>query len=537
MKRLFTSFCLIVVAMITVSLCFAAAVVPVEKPVPEVQPERYPALDAKEVGALRWFVKLARQAPGDWSGMGGLEPGQEWLEAYRYQLAFMTYFLALEQYHKTPAYRELATSTMDLLIQKMMRKDVWHYWAESSKGSKKFNPALQDYGPGWVDPVREKNIMYSGHVMHMVGLYEMLSRDFKYDQPGALTFVWDVSGDVRGKYEYDHTSLVERADKQITENACHSIECEMNLVFPECNQHPMLAIMLHDALHGTTWAPEARKALENTFKEKGFIDPKTHRAMAFYMVEQGMVVPSAAADADGWTGVMMNSWDPGSVATHYPYQREAALERLPDGTAHAKVSMFGMLGEGFFAMLAKEVGDEATAQALLEWADKNLNPVEKDGYFYYPRNDARKVSPLTGILIACARANLKDGVSAMHNQPWGEKHFDDPYVANVPYPRAIVTRAVWDASEQALVLTLVPGETGGMPVEFSIKQLDPMAEYIVTRNGAQLGVISRGSVQQSKEGAGAALVTWTDSGVRITTGLASQETFVVAVSKDPSGKH
>lgn len=497
---------------------------------------RYPEMSRYEIGAMRWFVKLAGQAPGDWSGMGGLEPGQEWLEAYRYQLAFMTYFLALEQYHKTPAYRELATATMDLLIQKMVRKDVWHYWAESSKGSKKFNPALQEYGPGWTDPVREKNIMYSGHVMHMVGLYEMLSRDYRYDAPGALTFVWDVSGDVRGKYEYNHTSLVERAYRQITENAWHSVECEMNLVFPECNQHPMLAIMLHDALHGTTWTEATRKALGSSFKEKGFIDPKTHRAMSFFMVEQGQVVPSAAADADGWTGVMMNAWDPESVQAHYAYQREAALEKLPDGTARAKASMFGLLGEGFFAMLAKEVGDEPTARALLGWADSNLNPVEKDGYFYYPRDDARKVSPLTGILLACARANVKDGFWALHNRPWSATHFAEPFVADVPYPRAIVTRAVWDAGEQALVVTLVPGETGGSPVEFSIRQLDPATEYVVTRNGARLAVVSRGSVQPSEGGVGAARVTWTDSGVRLTTGLAGPETFVVAVSRDRDRK-
>lgn len=506
-----------------VCLCLLGGVASAEEPARAVRPERYPALDGREVGALRWFVKLARQAPGDWSGMGGLEPGQEWLESYRYQLAFMTYFLALQQYHKTPAYRELATATMDLLIQKMVRKDVWHYWAESSKGSKKFNPALQEYGPGWVDPVREKNIMYSGHVMHMVGLYEMLSRNFTYDQPGALTFVWDVSGDVRGKYEYDHTSLVERAYRQITENAWHSVECEMNLVFPECNQHPMLAIMLHDALHGTTWAETTRKALGSSFKEKGFIDPKTHRAMAFYMVEQGQVVPSAAADADGWTGVMMNAWDPGSVAAHYPYQREAALEKLPDGTARAKASMFGLLGEGFFAMLAKELGDEPTARALLEWADRNLNPVEKDGYFYYPRDDARKVSPLTGILLACARANVKDGFSALHNRPWGAAHFADPYVADVPYPRAIVTRAVWDAGEQALVLTMLPGTSPGEPMSFSVGNLDPTAVWVIEKNGICLATLREGKVDARS----AAAVAWSDGRLRLSTGLSDEETFVI----------
>lgn len=484
-------------AALVAGLLLGSASAPAAGPARTVRPERYPALDRKEVGALRWFVKLARQAPGDWSGMGGLEPGQEWLEAYRHQLAFMTYFLALEQYHKTPAYRELATATMDLLIQKMVRKDVWHYWAESSKGSKKFNPALHEYGPGWVDPVREKNIMYSGHVMHMVGLYEMLSRDSRYDRPGALTFVWDVSGDVRGTYAYTHTSLVERAYRQITENAWHSVECEMNLVFPECNQHPLLARMLHDALHGTTWAPAARKALGKAFAEKGFIDPKTHRAMACYMVEQGTVVPSAAADADGWTGVMMNAWDPGSVAAHYPHQREAALERLPDGTARAKASMFGLLGEGFFAMLAKEVGDEPTARALLEWADRNLDPVEKDGFYHYPRDDARKVSPLTGILLACARANVKDGFSALHNRPWTAEHFTKPYVSDVPYPRAVVTRAVWDDGGKALVLTMVPGTDAADKVAFSVRNLDPLASWQITLDGVRVATLERGVVKGS----------------------------------------
>ena len=96
-------------------------------------------MDRKDVSALRWFVRLARQAPGDWSGMGGLEPGQELLEACRHQLAFMTDLLALEQYHQTPGYLELATSSMDALLRKMVREDVWHSWAESSKRSKKLN--------------------------------------------------------------------------------------------------------------------------------------------------------------------------------------------------------------------------------------------------------------------------------------------------------------------------------------------------------------------------------------------------------------
>ena len=101
------------------------------------------------MGHLGWIIKLANQSPGDWLYMGGgLEQGQEWLEAYRYQLAFMTYTLALAQYHKTPAYRELYQKAMDQFIQKLVRRDVWSYWVESSKGGKKMNPGTQREGTG-----------------------------------------------------------------------------------------------------------------------------------------------------------------------------------------------------------------------------------------------------------------------------------------------------------------------------------------------------------------------------------------------------
>jgi hypothetical protein len=62
------------------------------------------------------------------------------MEAYRYQLAFMTYALALAQYHKTPAYQELYQQAMDSLIKKMTRRDVWGFWAESSKGARSSTP-------------------------------------------------------------------------------------------------------------------------------------------------------------------------------------------------------------------------------------------------------------------------------------------------------------------------------------------------------------------------------------------------------------
>jgi len=38
----------------------------------------YPAIGVyKEMGMINYVIKLANQLPGDWSGMGGAEPGPE----------------------------------------------------------------------------------------------------------------------------------------------------------------------------------------------------------------------------------------------------------------------------------------------------------------------------------------------------------------------------------------------------------------------------------------------------------------------------
>ncbi|PIU61504.1 MAG: hypothetical protein COS84_11230 [Armatimonadetes bacterium CG07_land_8_20_14_0_80_40_9] len=70
---------------------------------------------------------------------------------------------------KTPAYREVGQKQLDDIIQRMIDKRVWDfvktYWENS---------------PHFPDPVVYENIMYSGHLAQLIGLYEGLSGDYKY---------------------------------------------------------------------------------------------------------------------------------------------------------------------------------------------------------------------------------------------------------------------------------------------------------------------------------------------------------------------
>ncbi|MCJ1237821.1 hypothetical protein MMC14_005808 [Varicellaria rhodocarpa] len=136
-----------------------------------------PKLSVEQAGHLRHFHNLASQMDGEWAHMGTQEPAQEFLDAYRYQLAVMTYATGAAHYHHLPAIRSI--------------REVWGYWYLTSQSGKLIDPDIKELRKPWADPIRRENIMYSGHLLLMVSLYSMLFNDDKYDQAGALTFHWD----------------------------------------------------------------------------------------------------------------------------------------------------------------------------------------------------------------------------------------------------------------------------------------------------------------------------------------------------------
>ncbi len=150
-----------------------------------------PKLDRFQAGHLRHFHNTATQIDGEWRHMGALEPGQEFLDAYRYQLATMTYAAGAAHYHRLPAMRSLFKPLIESLIHKMLRRDVWGYWFNTSLSGNRTDPGRTELRQPWSDPIIKENIMYSGHLLLMTSLYAMLFDDDKYEQPGALTFNWD----------------------------------------------------------------------------------------------------------------------------------------------------------------------------------------------------------------------------------------------------------------------------------------------------------------------------------------------------------
>jgi Linalool dehydratase/isomerase len=108
-------------------------------------------------------LDLALQPHESWQGFFFVRPEQFREGAVRYQLNFISYTAAMYQYSCAPAFTGYAAEAQRNVIAKMLCRPVWSYWAwENAWGNLRWNP----------DPIINDNVMYSGYLGLMLGLYE-----------------------------------------------------------------------------------------------------------------------------------------------------------------------------------------------------------------------------------------------------------------------------------------------------------------------------------------------------------------------------
>lgn len=490
--------------------------------IPAIDPAAYPQIGTDEMGLLRWYLSLGDDPIADFSKIPAYDDKQTEGSSYRYSLAFMTYFLILEQYHKLPACSEIIQPRMDRLIRKMLDPQVWTYWANTSQGVELLEPLMNRPYPEQHDPVGDQNIMYSGHLGMMIAAYEMLYRDLKWSAPGAIVFTWSDTE----QYVYDNYSLQKVMYDQMVNNSYHGIECEPNAVFPECNQHPILGFMLYDHVHGTKLA-EARNLFLDFFLKRMMINPLTHETCVNYLVKQNIVVSQEnpnfgnlaslytipevltgkmclrSAAANGWTGAFMHAWQPEYIERHYPYQKKAHVIDPDSTSAHLDPNIeqaTNQLATPFFALLAAEVGDTATRDKLIAWCKDFYLPTWENGMLHYPAeapvnfNFSGEFTPAsnatTGALIACAMANTQNGVWQLVNKPFTDRNFLAPKVTGVNYPNVLLKRAIYDFEKEALVITTQSGAVQSGASSVTIGQLDPARTWELIVDGLSQGKYS-----------------------------------------------
>ena len=467
-------------------------------------------LDREQMGHLQHAQNLAAMPDGEWRHMGSWDPGQEWLDAYRYQLAFMAYSVALATYHYLDAAPRTTQPVFDALIRKMVRREVWDFWRETSRSGPRLDPDLKQLREPWTDPIKSENIMYSGHLHAMLGLYRMLYDDPKYDQPGSISFVKAPIFHGMGpeRYDYNHASVDDAIWRQMPEFQWLGIPCEPNNSFIVCNQYPLLGFRLFDAVHGLGRSTAALARYKQAWQGRGGLFNAQGVPVWSVMLKQDKTIWSPGPDS-AWTIASLNWTQPELVRQAHERLRAMWIKPQGDGTVSVN-SMGEILGRlkgdaqaaptpfrspafGYVALWLAELGDTQTLSALMAHSDRHMNPTwERDGLFY-PRNDGSYkasgeltyMDPLTGnALLGTARLCPPDGMRAIFEAPWTPQRQRGPTVAAVSGNAQLTLAKRLDADTVSLALRQATASKDR--VELHIEGVVPGAAWAIEDAGRQV---------------------------------------------------
>jgi len=415
-----------------------------------------------------------------------MQPGDSWQGFYRpqspsmnfalrYQLAFASYALAaLAQ--NTPAYRAPYVDAMRAAIERMLHVEAWGYWrvpapqAEESPAERRGGLASSGHiavlvnphqraplGPP-SDPIARDNLQYSGHLSAMLGLYEKLSGDDRYDSPFTLH---DPESGV--SYAYTYSQVAERIHRQQRENNFGGVCCEQGMAYVSCNNHALASNTLHDALHGTHYSDDNARWLQ-TVRAKLVLKGPAVRGVfgTAYMKDFKIATPVAFNFTDAWGLAFMLPFDRPLVRKLYAkFKKRGVAHAGPDGayvsssTVSDRMEISDVpINTGFGLILARGVGDLALAGALSSYAAREFGAGWQDDRFYY-QGAPRTLHATSLYALASAIApGGADFTSLFTSTPDRTTLAEPTLLEVVPTSSVGVSQAEYDRQARTLAITL-----------------------------------------------------------------------------------
>lgn len=401
-------------------------------------------LSTSEIEFQRWFSsitwQLPRGQPQDCWKVGG---AQYDVDSIRYQAAFVGYATAAIGM-RTPAYPGMTGRILKNIIERLIDRSAWSYidgyWGDE---------------PGFPDPCATENVMYTGHLLQVLALYESLTGDDHYRTHG-FDLVW--SDDQR--VHYDTMKLAEVTARQIRENTTGGIACEPGLVFFACNNHPHIALTLLEKMGYGSWKTERDKwekwALESY---KATVGEAAIRL--FYDQNRKLFCPIGLLGADAWSILWYAPW---AETLEFPRQLWSQTRKrfdpaaLISGESPTQAILPGqycmrsvpplVATISFLAPAARICGDAATANTLDGWLDRHFLKTQ-GGRTYLEINPDWKIGVTANRALSLAIANGSD-VRRMVQVPVSRSYFQGPLLHDVQ-PESV---SVYQAYQSGKVLVL-----------------------------------------------------------------------------------
>ena len=334
----------------------------------------------------------------EWWDIGGRQFG---LFSKRYHIAFSGYAAAALGMRGMDEERRIVGKILDNCIERILRRDVWAY-SQSRKywGEKPWAP----------DPCYRENVMYTGHLLQLLALYETFTHDTKYWTQG-FDFVWSTNKVVH----YDVQKLIDVTVGQMCTNDYCGVTCEPGLLFFPCNNHPQVAFKLFKKLGHGDWTTDSRRW------EKWAVDHYQNPLFGggvlnlVYHVKTGLFYPRGSSGLDAWSLLWYEPWAEKRETVLGLWQKAAAkldwgkLDKASDtkpgsGGCADPQPVPETVKAAFLTAAARACDDPATAERLEGTLDVKYL-VRTNGLYYLNLGRDWRIAATAQRILAFAIAN------------------------------------------------------------------------------------------------------------------------------------
>jgi hypothetical protein len=422
-----------------------------------------------DLASMRRGLDLLLQPLDQWTGFLTIDQYRE--AAWRYQLNFMAWYLAVSRLTRTPSFTGYVAEAQKNAVDKMLDLRVWKYWRyEHLLGSLTWDP----------DPIPNDNIMLSGYFAAQLGSYETATGDLSYSRPGALTF-----DDGKHAYAYHYAAICEAVRRNYQRGPLCMFPCEPNWVYPQCNAVGMTGLLFHDRLHGTGYAASVWDEFTDALVHD--LSRPDDRVVTIKSNRYGVSIPAMEVGvmSDAGSGLWYSPLMPELAARRWQVTRDnhlgiaadggltlrdiGRLDRIDIGGYHLNSLAFAY---GTVMVAAREMGDEEIYQAAKQTLEQEFAPTVVDG--------ARHLDGVSAMAQGIATMGRMMRRHAWHDivrDGVPDVWLTGPRLQEAAYPDVLVARAVSDG--RALDLELVPGHGSGR-VTLRLAGLEPGCSYRIT---------------------------------------------------------
>ena len=264
---------------------------------PAVERPKALPVSGDELAAIAWLERvtgpLSKEEEQEWWDIGGSQHG---IFAKRYSVAFAGYAAAAIGMRGDADLRKRVGKVLGNCVRRMIRRDAWAYSMSKNYWGRK---------PWAPDPCRRENVMYTGHLMHLLALYELFTGDARYHRKGDG---WDFTWNDGSKVHYDVERLVDVTVEQMRRGPNGGVTCEPGLMFFPCNSHPHVALAIFKRLGYGDWTKDAERwekwALAHYFSPAfggGAVN-------LVYYAPANMMYPRGQGALDGWSFLWYDAW-------------------------------------------------------------------------------------------------------------------------------------------------------------------------------------------------------------------------------------